>query len=98
MPSRREHDAARQRARPYYDELLAAQGGGCAVCGRLPKTRRLNIDHDHQTMEVRGLLCYLCNYFINRNGVTADTLEAAAAYLRHPPAPSVLERLEGGGG
>jgi hypothetical protein len=41
--------------------MLAAQGGGCAICGAPPKTRRLHVDHDHKTGAVRGLLCYRCN-------------------------------------
>lgn len=44
-----------------YVTMLAAQGGGCAICRRPPKTRRLHIDHDHATMEIRGLLCHRCN-------------------------------------
>ena len=44
-----------------YERMLAAQGGGCAICGALPKTRRLHVDHDHKTGEIRGLLCYRCN-------------------------------------
>src|SRR6266566_8325664 len=30
-----------------YDELLARQGGGCAICGRRPKRSSLHVDHDH---------------------------------------------------
>ena len=47
-----------------YDEILARQGGGCAICqrrvgsGRWP---RLHVDHDHTTGRVRGLLCAICN-------------------------------------
>ena len=41
--------------------MLAEQGGGCAICGAPPKTRRLHVDHDHKTGEIRGLLCYRCN-------------------------------------
>jgi len=44
-----------------YDELITAQGGGCAICGNPPKTRRLDTDHDHRTGKVRGLLCHRCN-------------------------------------
>jgi len=31
----------------WYRETLAAQGGGCAICGRKPNHRRLHVDHDH---------------------------------------------------
>ena len=41
-----------------YDGLKVAQGGGCAMCG---KVGRLFIDHDHKTGRVRGLLCPGCN-------------------------------------
>ena len=44
-----------------YERLLEAQGGHCALCPNVPKTRRLHVDHDHKTGRVRGLLCYRCN-------------------------------------
>lgn len=40
-----------------YDELLQLQGGVCAICSG-PAT---DVDHDHDTNEVRGLLCHSCN-------------------------------------
>ena len=63
-----------------YDALLAAQGGGCAICGNPPKTRRLHVDHDHKTGRVRGLLCHRCNRALP-NWVTERWLYRAAAYL-----------------
>lgn len=65
----------------FYDDLLAAQGGVCAICGNPPKTRRLHIDHDHATKRVRGLLCYACNRLLLVKGVTPKRLRAAADYL-----------------
>ena len=45
-----------------YDVMLAAQEGGCKICGKVCKTgRRLAVDHDHETGKVLGLLCYSCN-------------------------------------
>ena len=47
-----------------YDALLAKQGGRCLICGRPPAKRRLSVDHDHRTGEVRGLLCFWDNRFL----------------------------------
>jgi len=47
--------------RHRYDELFERQEGGCALCGRPPKNRKLDIDHDHRRMVLRGLLCVRCN-------------------------------------
>jgi len=44
-----------------YDEMFKAQGGVCYFCGASTGQRRLNIDHDHKTGRVRGLLCTTCN-------------------------------------
>jgi len=44
-----------------YEILLARQGGVCAICKNPPRTRRLDIDHNHTTGETRGLLCARCN-------------------------------------
>lgn len=46
-----------------YQQMLAQQGGLCAICHRVPGTRRLSVDHCHSTLRVRGLLCYMCNRF-----------------------------------
>lgn len=44
-----------------YDELMIKQGGVCGICSKLPGQRRLHMDHDHETLEIRGLLCFSCN-------------------------------------
>jgi len=65
-----------------YERLLAAQGGGCAICGATPKTRRLHVDHDHmdRAHRVRGLLCMRCNRALP-TWITADWLIRAALYV-----------------
>ena len=65
-----------------YDWQLACQGGGCAICGEPPKARRLHIDHDHLTGQVRGLLCWTCNATIGRAHDDAARLRVASCYLR----------------
>jgi len=47
-----------------YDMMLLNQNGVCAICGRPELNRRLCIDHNHTTGEVRGLLCTSCNVFV----------------------------------
>ena len=44
-----------------YEKILKDQKGRCAICGRFPSRRRLDVDHNHVTGEVRGLLCHRCN-------------------------------------
>lgn len=78
-----------------YDAMLAAQNGGCAICGSSdPKSRhgRFHIDHDHGCCPnrdqrtcgdcVRGLLCERCNTGLGHFGDDPDRLDAAARYVR----------------
>lgn len=44
-----------------YRSILASQRGRCYVCLRKPEGKRLVVDHNHDTGEVRGLLCHKCN-------------------------------------
>ena len=67
-----------------YEEMLAAQGGVCAICKKGdPKHKSDNwpIDHNHSTGEVRGLLCSPCNTLIGLAQEDVDILMSAAAYL-----------------
>lgn len=70
-----------------YDEMLAAQGGVCAVCGREPRDDiSLHVDHDHETGALRGLLCFRCNNSLGDLGDDPDLLRRAASYLdSHDP-------------
>jgi len=67
-----------------YDDLLKTQNGACAICQQSEpiNSRRLAVDHDHITGEVRGLLCSQCNRGIGYLKDDPDILEAAAQYLR----------------
>jgi hypothetical protein len=42
-----------------YQRMAEKQSQSCAICGR--RTERLDVDHDHKTGKVRGLLCIRCN-------------------------------------
>lgn len=69
-----------------YDTLLKKQGGKCAICRSRPKSKRLAVDHDHQTGAVLGLLCSRCNHDLK--GSAWDSLAMATAlwhYMNTPP-------------
>ena len=69
-----------------YDDLLKAQHGVCAICGRHQHYQRLSVDHDHKTGRVRGLLCMQCNRGIGRFFDSPIRLRSAAEYLENSKA------------
>jgi hypothetical protein len=63
------------------DEMLEAQGGLCAICRTEPAA---HVDHDHDTGEVRELLCFNCNGGLGQFKDDPEVLRAAADYVeRH---------------
>lgn len=81
-----------------YQCLLVGQNGVCALCGSPPKTRRLAVDHDHQTGRVRGLLCDPCNRSLGK--VERVGLTAIRSYLSGRSALSPQKgraKITGGG-
>ena len=67
-----------------YSYMLEQQQGGCAICFQSnPSGRRLAVDHNHDTGEVRGLLCGRCNVGLGNFGDNVDNLEAAIDYLNY---------------
>lgn len=67
-----------------FERLALEQGFRCDIC-RQPMTHGRGgacFDHDHATMEPRGLLCAPCNAGLGRFRDNPETLDAAAAYLR----------------
>ena len=64
-----------------YDQMMMDQAGKCALCGYIPSPRRkLAVDHDHITGQVRGLLCHWCNKYMGWLGDTPDKLRRVLAY------------------
>lgn len=75
-----------------WNSILELQGGGCAGCGALGKTRSLHTDHDHKTGVVRGILCAACNAALRKLKDSASTARNLAEYLETPPCTTVLGR------
>lgn len=67
-----------------YDDMLLAQGMGCAICeSKISRqgNNRLNIDHDHKTEKIRGILCSPCNTALGKFRDDPALLRKAALYL-----------------
>ena len=90
----------RQRCRRYgiseftYALMVRQQDGVCAICRAGSWNRRLNIDHDHVTGKVRGLLCTQCNTGLGQLGIDGNKAEyiasALAKYVATNPADAAM--------
>lgn len=88
----REHLRTYHRKKLYgldgttFQDLLEAQDGKCAICGREPSGRPrdkvLHVDHDHETGIVRALLCHDCNKALGCLRDSSEIAEKAMRYLR----------------
>lgn len=74
-----------------YDRLYEAQGGVCAICNwATGKSKRLAVDHDHATGEVRGLICSRDNQMLGHGRDKTEFFQRVIDYLNHPPAREIL--------
>lgn len=66
-----------------YNAMFVAQGGVCAICGaERTDGKRLNIDHDHSTGRIRGLLCDRCNMVLGSIHDDCELLTNSIKYLQ----------------
>ena len=67
-----------------YWRMSDAQDGKCAICLTRWRTRPLYIDHDHDTGQVRELLCGRCNTALGQLADDPGSTQRATDYLlRH---------------
>lgn len=98
---RKEQDWALQIKRTYgctleqYQGMFAAQEGKCRGCFKHQSelSKRLCVDHDHGTLEIRGLLCFDCNTALGRAKDSPETLRNLAIYLENNELTSKYEAL-----
>jgi hypothetical protein len=67
-----------------YDEMVKNQNGCCKICGTDNpggKRKRFSVDHNHETGEVRGLLCGSCNSALGLFKDNPNILQSALVYL-----------------
>lgn len=67
-----------------YENLLKRQNHRCGLCEE-KFIRTPNIDHDHKTGRVRGLLCSKCNHIIGVVELYSNLLGKANSYLECDP-------------
>jgi len=66
-----------------FDLLVLEHGGRCGICAA--QLVKLNVDHDHVTGQIRGLLCSLCNRALGFFRDDPSRLRSAAHYLESSP-------------
>jgi hypothetical protein len=71
-----------------YTTLFEKHDGCCHICFvkplpsvNNPNRRRLYIDHNHETGEVRGLLCMKCNTMLGFVDENPEIFKSAITYL-----------------
>jgi DNA-directed RNA polymerase subunit RPC12/RpoP len=66
-----------------YNQLLKKQKHKCAVCGKHEdeEKRKLAVDHNHRTGEIRGLLCTYCNHRVVGRWTDGNLLRKVADYV-----------------
>ena len=47
-----------------YNQMFVEQKGVCFLCKKPELDRRLGVDHNHDTGEIRSLLCRQCNFLV----------------------------------
>lgn len=74
-----------------YWQLFAQQEGVCGMCGKPEMTTtatgkgppmKMSIDHDHQSGEIRGLLCSKCNHGLGCLNDDPQLLRTGAVWVR----------------
>lgn len=59
--------------------------GKCMICSAEMTLEESQLDHDHESREIRGILCINCNLLLGHAKDDVSLLEAAIDYLNNPP-------------
>ena len=70
-----------------FNALFEKQGRVCGICKRPDPESKMGwcTDHNHQTGQVRGILCRGCNYGLGFFYDNPKALRSAIKYLKNPP-------------
>jgi Autographiviridae endonuclease VII len=78
-----------------YDQALDRQNGRCAICKAAEpggRTKYFMVDHDHETGQVRGLLCVRCNVGIGLFRDSPEVMISGIAYLAEWKNPQPVDK------
>lgn len=66
-----------------YNEMLAKNNFSCMICGLLQEDHNcaLHVDHNHETLNVRGILCTNCNTGLGHARDSIDLLDSMINYI-----------------
>ena len=62
--------------------LYIHQNGCCAICKNAVPLNKMDVDHNHEINQVRGLLCRSCNLVLGKVKENIQTLRNAIKYLQ----------------
>jgi hypothetical protein len=66
-----------------FQNILSSQENKCQICKNpFSDINKIQVDHDHDTGKVRGLLCIKCNTGIGKLNEDIKILESAIEYLK----------------
>lgn len=65
-----------------FNEILETQGGVCKLCEAEPTPDRVfYVDHCHDSLKIRGIVCFDCNTGLARFKDSVEIMKRAIAYL-----------------
>ena len=65
-----------------YNKIFKKQKSACKICNVKVKLKALNVDHNHNTGKIRGLLCDKCNKGLGIFNDDFTLIYVAYKYLR----------------
>ena len=79
-----------------YDRLRAEQGNRCYICGKdgLRVKRGLNLDHNHDTGDIRKFLCPKCNMLVGMHEQDPYLLANICAYVFEHESSEIRENTK----
>jgi len=69
-------------SKEVYEELWENQAHKCGLCGISLEGVPTHVDHNHETNEVRAIVCHHCNKLLGRARDSKRILQNAIDYLK----------------